>query len=79
MAPDTFHAVYTPVRCVAAGGHIFMNEAMHLTEVSKAFDHKHGLDVTNTSHVGAFDTITLIFLNMIRDDRLGMFNFFVQV
>lgn len=56
-----------------------MNEAMHLTEVSKAFDHKHGLDVTNTSHVGAFDTITLIFLNMIRDDRLGMFNFFVQV
>lgn len=73
MSPDTWHAVYTPVRTVATGGHFFLYETMHLTEVSRAFDRRKGLCVTNTSHVSAYHTLCCMMVNVIRGDLMGKF------
>lgn len=79
MAPGAWHAVYTPVRTVATGGHIFMYETMHLTEVSRSFDRQHGLCVTNTSHVSAYDTLCCMMIDVIRGDMIGEFHLVVSV
>lgn len=68
MPPNTFHAVYTPVRSVATGGHFYLYETMHLTELSRAFDKRKGLCVTNTSHVSAHDTLCMMMVSVIRGD-----------
>jgi len=32
------HAVYTPTKAMTTGGHLWMYEALHLTEISHAYD-----------------------------------------
>lgn len=71
MPPGTWHVVYTPVRTVATGGHLFTYDTLHMTEMSRMFDHKHGLEVTNTAHISAFDTLCLMTVNLIRLDNHG--------
>lgn len=71
MAPGAWHLVYTPVRTVATGGHIYTYNTMHLTEMSRMFDNQHALEVTNTSHISAFNTLCLMTINLIRLDKLG--------
>ncbi|KAG6864740.1 hypothetical protein C0991_007447 [Blastosporella zonata] len=51
MPPGTLHEVYTPVRTVATGGHYISYDTLHLTEMSRAVDHKHGQRITNDVHI----------------------------
>lgn len=71
MPPGAWHLVYTPVRTVAMGGHLFLYDTMHFTEMSRRFDHKHAREVTNTTHISAFDTLCLMTIHLIRSDEIG--------
>ncbi|KZT19777.1 hypothetical protein NEOLEDRAFT_1151755 [Neolentinus lepideus HHB14362 ss-1] len=51
--PAIMHAIYTPVKTVATGGHFFLYDAMHLTEISMDIDHDHSDVTTNQVHHGA--------------------------
>jgi hypothetical protein len=50
MPPGTWHAVYTATPSNTEGGHFFMYDTLHLTEFSRAFDHKYSLYSTNANH-----------------------------
>lgn len=34
-----FHAVYTPIKSIATGGHFFTYDSLHLTEMARSFDY----------------------------------------
>lgn len=36
--PGAWHAVYTPTKGMTTGGHLLMYKALHLTEMSRAYD-----------------------------------------
>jgi hypothetical protein len=36
--PGVLHAVYTPVKTIATGGHFFTYDTLHLTEIARAYD-----------------------------------------
>ena len=36
--PGAWHSVYTPTKGMTTGGHLWMYEALHLTEMSRAYD-----------------------------------------
>ena len=40
MPPATWHKVYTPTPSYVGGGHFYTLESLHLTEFSRAFDHR---------------------------------------
>lgn len=69
MPPGAWHMVYTPVRTVATGGHLFLYDTMHFTEMSRWFDNTHAREVTNTTHIAAFDTLCLMTIQLIRSDE----------
>ncbi|KAF8871079.1 hypothetical protein BD779DRAFT_1679446 [Infundibulicybe gibba] len=69
MPPGTWHLVYTPVRTLAVGGHLYMFETLHLTEVSRWFDRNHAREVTNTSHMSSFMTLCMMMCNLARKKR----------
>jgi hypothetical protein len=54
--PNVIHQVYTPINCVASGGHFFNWFTLHLTELSKAFDHFYCHTATNADHISSFRT-----------------------
>ncbi|KAF8871329.1 hypothetical protein BD779DRAFT_1680487 [Infundibulicybe gibba] len=66
MPPGTWHLVYTPVGTHATGGHIYMYDTLHLTEISRWFDREHGFEVTNTSHISAYMTLCMMMCNVVR-------------
>ncbi|KII91448.1 hypothetical protein PLICRDRAFT_173297 [Plicaturopsis crispa FD-325 SS-3] len=53
MPPGAFHLVLTATPSVALGGHFYTYESMHLTEMSRSFDHRHSESATNTEHAAA--------------------------
>ncbi|KIM72795.1 hypothetical protein PILCRDRAFT_93306 [Piloderma croceum F 1598] len=52
--PNAIHQVYTPVNCLASGGHFFNWFTLHLTELSKAFDRFYCHTATNADHECSF-------------------------
>ncbi|KAF8058566.1 hypothetical protein FPV67DRAFT_1676141 [Lyophyllum atratum] len=66
MPPGVFHAVYTPIRNVAKGGHLFLYDALHLTEAARASDHKRAKFVTNTEHVSVGRTLARMAIALLR-------------
>ena len=50
MPPGTWHAVYTATASNTDGGHFMMYDTLHLTEFSRAFDHKYSKYSTNANH-----------------------------
>ncbi|KAF8056078.1 hypothetical protein FPV67DRAFT_1678618 [Lyophyllum atratum] len=66
MPPGVFHAVYTPIRNVAKGGHLFIYDALHLTEAARASDHERAKFVTNTEHISVSRTLARMAVALIR-------------
>lgn len=60
--PGKMHAVYTPVKTVAQGGHFFLYDALHQTEVARSVDHKFGNHTTNQHHYNAYETLNRMVL-----------------
>ncbi|KAF8870298.1 hypothetical protein BD779DRAFT_1681290 [Infundibulicybe gibba] len=73
MPPGTWHLVYTPVGTHASGGHIYMYDTLHLTEISRWFDREHGFEVTNTSHISAYMTLCMMMCHIVRMSKQRKF------
>ncbi|KDQ49259.1 hypothetical protein JAAARDRAFT_51810 [Jaapia argillacea MUCL 33604] len=58
--PGIMHAVYSPMKTFATGGHFYMYDAMHLTELSRDLDHENGDLLTNQDH----DATERLLINM---------------
>jgi hypothetical protein len=51
MPPGTWHIVYTSTPSYVSGGHFYTLESLHLTEHSRAYDHRPGgRFATNAEH-----------------------------
>lgn len=50
--PGVIHQVYSPERSIYKGGHFFMLESMHLTEVARACAAYNSQKAINASHPG---------------------------
>lgn len=64
MPPGTWHAVYTPVKTVAVGGHFLTMDMLAQTELARTFDLEHGSVSTNTSHDGIERTLCRMALSL---------------
>ncbi|KAH9930795.1 hypothetical protein B0H21DRAFT_711940 [Amylocystis lapponica] len=64
--PGAFHAVYTPVGSFAYGGHYYLYDTMHLTELSRDVDAMHLSYLTNTEHGHAEEMLVRMVLALPR-------------
>lgn len=67
--PGQFHAVYTPVKTLADGGHALNFEWLHLTELSRYLDVKKGKSFTNQVHEHSLETLQRMVVNLPRINR----------
>jgi hypothetical protein len=67
--PGQFHAVYTPVKTLADGGHALNFEWLHLTELSRYLDIKKGQYFTNQVHEHSLETLQRMVVNLPRINR----------
>ncbi|KAF8062561.1 hypothetical protein FPV67DRAFT_1673032 [Lyophyllum atratum] len=67
MPPGAFHAVYTPIRSIALGGHFLTYNTLHLTEVSRAYDHRKARLVTNADHPSIHLTLSGMMVTLFRE------------
>lgn len=76
MPPGVWHQVFTPVKTVASGGQFLTYDALHLTEVARAFDKKQARMVTNASHESVFPNLCGMLVGLFRQSRTGEFSAF---
>ncbi|KZS99465.1 uncharacterized protein LAESUDRAFT_765501 [Laetiporus sulphureus 93-53] len=62
--PGKMHAVYTPVKSVAQGGHFFLYDTLHRTELARSVDNKYGNHTTNQNHYNAMETLNRMVLTL---------------
>jgi hypothetical protein len=72
MPPGVWHEVYTPVKTLASGGHFLTYDTLHLTRLSRNFDHKMGRYATNAEHPGIIRTLCRMVLAL-QQKKQGMF------
>jgi hypothetical protein len=73
MPPGMWHEVYTPVKCIASGGHFLTYETMHLTQWARWVDSDSATSATNADHAGIVRTISRMVLGLrrIRDSKFA--------